>query len=55
MCKAMEDYTKKQIITGMIKGMQMMGASDNDIIAKIVENYNVTKDYVLALLAPQKA
>ena len=55
MCKAMEDNNKKQRITGMIKGMRMMGASDNYIIAKIVENFNVTKDYVLALLATQKA
>ena len=55
MCKAMEDYTMKKEVTGAIKGMRMMGASDNDIIAKIVENFNVTKDYVLALLATQKA
>ena len=55
MCKAMEDYTMKIEVTGVIKSMRMMGASDNDIIAKIVENYNVTKDYVLALLATQKA
>ena len=34
MCKAMEDYTKRQRITGMIQGMQMMGASENDIINK---------------------
>ena len=55
MCKAMEDYTKKQRITGMIQGMQMMGASENDIINKIIETFNVTKEYVLALLTPQKA
>lgn len=54
MCKAMEDYTKKQRITGMIQGMQMMGASENDIINKIIETFNVTKEYVLALLTPQK-
>ena len=54
-CKAMEDNNMKKEVTGAIKGMRMMGASDNDIIAKIVENFNVTKDYVLALLAPQKA
>ena len=35
--------------------MRMMGASDNDIIVKIVEKFNVTREYVMALLAPKKA
>lgn len=55
MCKAMEDYTKKQRITGVIQGLQMAGVSDNDIVSKVIESFNVTKEYVLALLAPQKA
>jgi hypothetical protein len=41
-------------INGVITGMRMMGASDSDIIAKIVEKFHVTKEYVLALLTPQK-
>ena len=45
----------KEKVTGAIQGMQMAGASEKDIISKIIEKYNVTKDYVLALLAPQKA
>jgi len=55
MCLAMEKRQQRDEINGVIMGMRMMGASDNDIIAKIVENFNVTKDYVLALLATQKA
>ena len=55
MCLAMEKKQKKDEITGAITGMRMMGASDNDIIVKIVEKFNVTREYVLALLAPQKA
>ena len=55
MCKAMEDNNKKKEVTGAIKGMRLMGASDNDIVNKITEAFHVTKEYVLALLAPQKA
>ena len=54
MCLAMEKRQQRDEINGVIMGMRMMGASDNDIIAKIVENFNVTKDYVHALLATQK-
>jgi len=54
MCKAMEKRQQRDEINGAIMGMRMMGASDNDIIAKIVEKFNVTKEYVLALLTPQK-
>lgn len=53
--KAMEDYKQKNQITGAIKGMQMMGATESDIVNKITEAFHVTKEYVLALLTPQKA
>jgi hypothetical protein len=46
-------YRGKEI-TGMIQGMKIMGASENDIINKIIETFSVTKEYVLALLTPQK-
>ena len=55
MCQAMEENNKKQKITGVIQGMQMMGASESDIVSKIIEKFNVTKEYVLALFAPQEA
>lgn len=53
MCKAMEDNNRKMKITGAIETMQDMGAAENDIITKIMEKYNVTKEYVLALLSPK--
>ncbi|MBQ9008819.1 MAG: Rpn family recombination-promoting nuclease/putative transposase [Clostridia bacterium] len=55
MCKSMERRDQKNEVTGVIKGMKLMGASDNDIIGKIVETYHVTREYVLALLAPKQA
>lgn len=55
MCESLERRYKKEKIEGAIEGMRLMGASDNDIISKIVETFNVTKEYVLALLAPKMA
>lgn len=54
MCKAMENRDKRKEINGAILGMRIAGMSENDIITKIIENFHVTKEYVLALLAPQK-
>ena len=55
MCLAMEKRSQKDKVTGAIEGMRLMGASDNDIVARVAEKFNVTREYVLALLAPQKA
>lgn len=55
MCKAQDRNNLRREVTGAIKGMQMMGASDTDILKMIVEYYHVTKEYVLELLSPQKA
>ena len=54
MCKAMDDNNRKMKISGAIMGMRIAGMSDNDIISKITETFHVTKEYVLALLSPQK-
>ena len=54
MCKAMDDNNRKMKISGAIMGMRMAGMSDNDITSKITETFQVTKEYVLALLSPQK-
>ena len=54
MCLAMEKKQQRDEINGVITGMRMMGASDSDIIVKVVEKFHVTRDYVLALLTPQK-
>jgi len=53
-CKAIENKEKRDKVTGAIQGMQLVGASDEDIITKIVNHFGVTKEYVLALLKPQK-
>ncbi len=55
MCKAMEKKEKKDKVTGAIDMLRLDGASDEDIITKVMKLYNVTRDYVLALLYPQKA
>ena len=55
MCKAMEDNNKKREVTGAIKGMRKLGASDDNIITAVTEMYDVTREYVLALLAPKQA
>lgn len=55
MCLAMEKKQKRDEINGAIKGMRIAGMSESDIIAKIIENFNVTKEYVAALLSPKKA
>ena len=54
MCLAMEKKQKKDEITGAIKLMKHQGASENDIIKEMMEMFNVTKEYVMALLTPQK-
>ena len=55
MCKAQEKNNLKREVTGAIMGMRKLGASDDSIIAAVMEMYNVTKEYVLALLAPKQA
>ena len=53
MCESLERRYKKEKIEGAIEGMRLMGASDNDIVTKIVETFNVTKEYVMSLLSPK--
>ena len=53
MCKAMEKKQTKDEINGAIKFLRTTGASDNDIVTKIVETFHVKKEYVLSLLTPQ--
>ena len=55
MCKAMEDNNKKREVTGAIKAYRLDGASDEAIITKVMSLFNVTREYVLALLAPKQA
>lgn len=55
MCKAMEKRYQEKEVTGAIKAYRLDGASDEDIIAKVMKIYNVTREYVLALLTPKQA
>ena len=53
MCESLERRYREKEITGAIEYMKDDGKSDEDIIAWIIKKYQVTRDYVLALLAPK--
>ena len=55
MCKAMEDYRKKSEVTGAINAYRFEGASDETIIMKVMKLYDVTREYVLAILKEEAA
>ena len=55
MCKAMERKEQKDKITGAIQGMRKLGANDDSIVNAVMEMFNVTREYVLALLKAQTA
>ena len=51
MCESLKKKEQRDKITGAIDIMREDGRSDEDIITRIIKKYNVTKEYVLALLA----
>jgi hypothetical protein len=53
MCESLKKKEQRDKITGAIEYMKYDGKSDEDIIAWIIKKYQVTRDYVLALLAPK--
>lgn len=55
MCTSIDRAYQRKEVTGAIKGMRLMGASDEDIVAKVMKLYNVTEEYVLELLASLQA
>lgn len=55
MCKALERKEMRDKVTGAIEAYKLDGLNDEDIITKVMKLYNVTKDYVLALLKAQMA
>ena len=55
MCKAMEKRDQRKEVTGAIKAYRLDGASDETIITKVTSLFNVTREYVLTLLAPKQA
>lgn len=54
MCKAIEKNNLKREVTGAIMGMRKLGASDDKIVTDVMEMFNVTKEYVLSLLAQKQ-
>ena len=55
MCKALETRDTRMKVSGAIELLRFGGSSDEDIIVKVTDLFKVTRDYVIALLAPQKA
>ena len=55
MCEALERRFKQEKIIGVIEFLRINGTPDKDIVSKITAAFNVTKDYVFALLTPQEA
>lgn len=53
MCESLKKKEQRDKITGAIDIMREDGRSDDDIITRIIKKYNVTKEYVLALLTPK--
>ena len=53
MCESLKKKEQRDKITGAIEYMKYDGKSDEDIIAWIIKKYQVTRDYVLALLSPK--
>ena len=54
MCLALDKKYKEKEVTGAIEAYRDCGSSDEDIIERVIKKFNVTKEYVLALLASQK-
>ena len=54
MCKAMEKKQQRDEINGVIKFLRSTGTPESDIITKVMDSFHVTREYVLALLTPQK-
>ena len=55
MCKAMEKRDQRKEVAGAIRMLRADGASDETIITKVTNLFNVTKEYVLALLVSKQA
>ena len=55
MCKAMEDNNRKKEVTGAINAYRFEGASDETIIMKVMKLYDVTREYILAIMKEQAA
>ena len=55
MCKALERRYQEKEVNGAIKTYKLDGLTEEDIITKVMRNFSVTREYVLALLKAQVA
>ena len=55
MCKAMKDNNRKMRVAGIIDYLRSEGASDETIIMEVQKVYDVTREYVLAILKEEAA
>ena len=55
MCLAFERKEMRDKITGIIETYRLDGLSDEEIIAKVLRLYDVTREYMLSLLKAQAA
>ena len=55
MCRAMEKRDQRKEVTGAIRMLRADGASEETVITKVPGSFHVTREYVLALLAPKQA
>ena len=55
MCKAMKDNNRKMRVAGIIDYLRSEGASDETIIMEGQKVYDVTREYILAILKEQAA
>ena len=55
MCESLKKKELRDRVTAVIEAYRADGKTDEDIITRVLKLYDVTRDYVLALLTPQKA
>ena len=55
MFESIQNYHKKMMIMGAIKGFRDEGHSDDAIIAKMMRSFDVTREYVLDLMKTETA
>ncbi len=55
MFESIQNYNKKMMVIGAIKGFRDEGNSDDVIIAKVMKSFDVTREYVLELMKTEAA
>jgi hypothetical protein len=50
MCKGLEKSFKEERVKGAIEGMRIANMSEKDVINNIIQNFDVTEEYVLGII-----